>query len=150
MNIVIQPAVIEDLEAMSGLLDQLFAIERDFKPDRAKQRKGLAMLLCNKTSVLLVARSEGTVVGMATMQELISTAEGGPVGLVEDVVVDQARRGQGIGRRLLLALEQEAQVRGWLRLQLLADLNNQPALAFYRQLNWQTTQLIALRQTKLV
>ena len=38
---------------------------------------------------------------MCTVQTLISTAEGGPVGLVEDVIVRADYRGHGIGARLL-------------------------------------------------
>jgi GNAT superfamily N-acetyltransferase len=65
---------------------------------------------------------------------------------VEDVVVEAAWRGQGLGRRLLAALADWAGEQGISRLQLLADRNNQPALDFYRQLGWQTTALICLRQ----
>lgn len=47
-----------------------------------------------------------TIVGMATIQTLISTAEGGRVGLVEDVVVDESFRGKGIGKLLLAGIEE--------------------------------------------
>jgi hypothetical protein len=36
--------------------------------------------------------------------------------------------------------------RGLTRLQLLADRQNRPAMAFYRRTGWQTTQLVCLRQ----
>jgi N-acetylglutamate synthase-like GNAT family acetyltransferase len=35
----IRQATVEDIDAMSMLLDQLFSIEQDFTPDKTKQRK---------------------------------------------------------------------------------------------------------------
>ena len=78
---------------------------------------------------------------MATAQLVVSTAEGGPSALVEDVVVAGAERRHGVGRRLLAALESWASKRGATRLQLLADRENLPALRFYEQLGWRPTQL---------
>ncbi len=146
MEIIVRPAVKADMEAMVVLLEQLFAIEKDFTPDALCQRKGLALLLAGQTSVILVAQVEEKVVGMASMQCLISTAQGGPAGLVEDVVVDGEWRGQGLGRRLLQALEDHARSVGLTRLQLLADRQNQPALDFYEKQAWTLTQLTGLRK----
>jgi len=142
----IRPAVAADIRSMVGLLAGLFAIESDFHFDAVLQEQGLRQLLGDKQATLLVAEYEGTVVGMCTMQRLISTAEGGPVGLVEDLVVDDAYRGQGIGTALLASIEAEGVRRGFTRLQLLADLDNAPALQFYAATGWHTTSLVALRR----
>lgn len=48
------------------------------------------MLIANQWATVLVAETSGKVVGMATGQLTISTAEGGPALLVEDVVVAPA------------------------------------------------------------
>jgi len=68
-----------------------------------KQALGVGCMIDDQSghTLLLVAESGGTIVGMATCQTLISTAEGGRVGLVEDVVVAGEFRGQGIGSLLL-------------------------------------------------
>jgi ribosomal protein S18 acetylase RimI-like enzyme len=136
----------EDLEQLVGLLRLLFTIEEDFSFDAAKQQQGLALLLNNDRGCVLAAEADGRVVGMCTGQLVISTAEGGPAVLVEDVVVAPPHRGQGIGRALMNALIDWAGAQGATRLQLLADKNNPPALAFYGRLGWQTTALICLRQ----
>jgi GNAT superfamily N-acetyltransferase len=83
---------------------------------------------------------------MASIQTLISTAEGGPVGLVEDVVVAKSWRGRGIGQNLLEALGDWARQHGLTRLQLLADRHNRNALDFYAKDGWQPTALICLRK----
>jgi GNAT superfamily N-acetyltransferase len=96
--------------------------------------------------IVVAAEAEGQVVGLASAQILISTAEGGPAGLVEDVVVAEGWRGRGIGRKLVAALEQWAATRGATRLQLLADRDNRPALRFYDAIGWERTRLICLRK----
>ena len=52
---------------------------------------------CGKHRCIKVAEIDGAVRGMCTVQLVISTAEGGLAGLVEDLVVDRTYRGQGIG-----------------------------------------------------
>jgi len=136
----------EDLEQLVGLLRLLFAIEEDFSFDAAKQQQGLALLLHNVRGCVLAAETAGRVIGMCTGQLVISTAEGGPAVLVEDVVVDPRHRGRGIGRALMNGLVDWAGEQGATRLQLLADKNNPPALAFYDRLGWRPTALICLRQ----
>ena len=137
----------KDMARMVGLLDLLFAIEADFRPDPARQRQGLALLLDDERARVLVAERADGVVGMCTGQLVVSTAEGGPALLVEDVVVDPDHRGRGVGRALLAALADWARGRGVRRLQLLADGNNGPALAFYDRLGWRATALVCRRLT---
>lgn len=136
----------QDLEQLVELLRLLFAIEEDFNVNADKQRQGLALVLDDERSRVLVTEVHGKVVGMCTGQLVISTAEGGPAVLVEDVVVDPGHRGQGIGRALLDALATWARNQGASRMQLLADTNNRPALVFYDRRGWQRTALICLRR----
>ena len=50
----------EDLERLVGLLDLLFTIEADFRPDPARQQQGLALLLDDERARVLVAeRADG-------------------------------------------------------------------------------------------
>ena len=143
----IRPATQDDMNAMVALLQALFALEVDFRPDPGRQRQGLARLLegCGKHRCILVAEKDHQVIAMATVQVLISTAQGGPVGLVEDVVVREDCRGRGVGRLLMDALVAWSVDRSLTRLQLLADRGNAPALGFYRRIGWQTTHLVGLR-----
>jgi ribosomal protein S18 acetylase RimI-like enzyme len=142
----IRPAGAGDIEAMVSLLGMLFAIEEDFEVDEERQRRGLALMLDNRQGLLLVAEIKGQVIGMCSGQILISTAEGRPSLLMEDVVVAEGFRGRGTGRLLVTALAEWAAAQGASRLQLLADRKNNYALAFYARLGWQTTGLICLRK----
>ena len=144
--LIVRPSLPQDLEALTALLRLLCTLEEDFSFNEEKQRRGLAMLMDNDRGRILVAEEDGKVIGMCTGQLLISTAEGGPSVLVEDMVVDSNHRGGGIGRALMQAMAGWAREQGATRLQLLADKNNPPALAFYERLGWRSTALICLRQ----
>lgn len=138
------PADIPDLVA---LLHRLFAIEQDFQADPEKQIQGLTRLMASPAMAhIAVARDgAGRVVAMVSAQLVISTAEGAPSAWIEDMVVAPEWQGQGVGRRVLAAVLAWAKDQGATRAQLLADLDNAPALAYYDHLGWQATRLGARR-----
>lgn len=144
----IRPALPGDIRQLCDLLADLFSLESDFAPFREKQEKGLKLLLEESTgsSVVLVAERAALVLGMCSVQTVISTAEGGPAGIVEDVVVRREHRGRGIGGSLLGAAMAWCTKQGITRMQLLADRDNAPALQFYFSRGWTGTGLICLRK----
>ena len=83
---------------------------------------------------------------MATGQLLVSTAEGSLALLVEDVVVSSSHQGRGLGSALLQAAGDWGRASGAVRMQLLADMENDMALEFYKKQKWRKTQLICLRK----
>jgi GNAT superfamily N-acetyltransferase len=147
MSIRVRTAVEGDLPALVELLRVLFAIEADFRPDAERQRRGLAAMLDDpERRVVLVAEGEGVIVGMATGQLVISTAQGGAACLVEDVVVAADWRGHGIGGWLVDEVSRWARRRSATRLQLVADRENEAALRFYDRRGWRRTRLVALHR----
>ncbi len=144
--VTIRAAEVQDIDSLVSLLHVLFAIEEDFAYNKDRQRRGLAMMLENPKGCVLVAETVGQVIGMCTGQIIVSTAEGGPALLVEDVVVLEAWRGRGVGRQLLEWLDTWTAARGISRLQLLADRSNTAVLGFYEKLGWQPTALVCLRK----
>ena len=145
-ELTIEQASSADIPAMVGLLAALFSIEQDFKPDTERQIRGLAGVLASPNACIMLARSaQGEAIAMCSAQLVFSTAEGAHSAWIEDMVVHEAWRGRGIGRQVLQALLAWASERGATRAQLLADLDNQPALDYYQHLGWQETSLIARR-----
>jgi GNAT superfamily N-acetyltransferase len=147
MDIVIRPAQSWDIPRMSELLAELFSIESDFSPNMEKQVHGLGALIADLSgrTLVLVAVNDGMVIGMATVQTLVSTAEGGRVGLIEDVIVDKKHRRTGIGTLLLQGIVDWSRKARLKRLQLLADLDNKPAVDFYSSQGWISTRLGCMR-----
>lgn len=144
---VIQPAQPVDIPALISLLDVLFTIEQDFTPNHAAQQTGLELLLQQTdTAYIAVAKNDtNNVIGMASAQLVVSTAEGAFSAWIEDVVVDANYRQHGIGAALLANVLDWAASKGATRAQLLADLDNTPALDFYQRTGWKMTRLVAHR-----
>jgi GNAT superfamily N-acetyltransferase len=146
VSCVIRSAKSADVAAMAGLLAELFAIETDFRVDRAKQERALRMIIERPSAAAWVADCGGQVVGMVTAQTVVSTAEGGESIWIEDVIVRAGFRRRGIGRRLVQAVEQWCAARGVTRMQLLADGNNEAAREFYPRRGWTRTGMVAFRK----
>jgi ribosomal protein S18 acetylase RimI-like enzyme len=146
MEIIIRDADPKDIDKMLPLLKQLFAIETDFNFDQNVQARGLKMMLdgCGKHRAVKVALSGKKIIGMCTAQTRISTAQGKISAVVEDLVVDKNSQGQGIGPRLLDAVENWAIKKGITAISLLADKDNHKGLEFYRARNWEPTALVCL------
>ena len=135
-----------DIKVLVTLLKELYRIERDFPFNATRQQAGLRRLLKETGSVVLVAEQDGLIVGMCTVQTLVSTAEGGWVAVLEDMIVHDKFQGQGIGTELLNAAEQWAVDQRCSRIQLIADSRNQPALGFYADRGWQDTHMVWRRK----
>jgi GNAT superfamily N-acetyltransferase len=132
---------------MADLLYELFTLESDFRPQRAKQTAALRWILAHPGhGRLFVAREGGQVVGMANALISISTAEGGPVLILEDVILAASHRGGGHGRRLVEHVLAWAAAAGMPRVTLLADNDNAPALGFYEKLGFENSAMVVRRK----
>lgn len=136
-----------DLAQMADLLAELFMLESDFRPDRDKQLRGLRAILDNPAlGRLFVLRIGGKVAGMANALITVSTAEGGCVLLLEDVILRREHRGSGLGRKLVEHVLEWAREQGMMRVTLLADRDNRAALDFYRKLGFGNSNMTVLRR----
>jgi ribosomal protein S18 acetylase RimI-like enzyme len=96
----------------------------------------LAQRLCDDRLVLVVAQQNDVLVATATLS-LVATVSLGLVGHVDDVVVDEALRGQGIGRLLMEAVHAEARRRGLRHLDLTSRPAREAANALYQSLGYE-------------
>ena len=73
-EVVIEPAIFEDLDELSNLLGELFSEEKDFRPNKQKQLQGLRLIFeqPNRGRVF-VLRRDRTIVGMINLLFTIST-----------------------------------------------------------------------------
>ena len=142
----ITEATLDDIPQLCELLSILFTQEAEFEPDAAKQAVGLRQVIGNpQIGRILVARDGPSVVGMVNLLFTVSTARGGRVAILEDMVVRHEWRGAGTGSALLRAAIECAQSCGCSRITLLTDGTNGPAIRFYRRHGFTPSEMVALR-----
>ena len=142
----IEQATLEDLPQLTDLLYDLFTQEADFVPNRAKQMRGLRLILEQPSrGRIFVLRENGTILGMINLLFTISTAEGGFVIMLEDVIVHAGHRGKGFGDKLLQHAIAYARKKDFLRITLLADRLNDQGLHFFKEHGFFESKMIPLR-----
>jgi len=145
-NVVIEPATEADLDELSQLLGELFAQESDFRPDKDKQLRGLRLIFEQPSrGRVFVLRCDGAIVGMINLLFTISTAEGGFVMLLEDLVVHKRYQGHGYGARLLRHAIDFATKKNFLRITLLTDRPENLAQEFFRRHGFVESSMIPMR-----
>ncbi|MEO7724124.1 MAG: GNAT family N-acetyltransferase [Chthoniobacterales bacterium] len=145
-DVVIEPAISEDLDELSSLLGELFSEESDFRPDKAKQLRGLRLIFeqPNRGRVF-VLRRDRTIVGMMNLLFTISTAEGGFVILLEDLVIHKEHRGHGYGSMLLDYAIEFARQKNFRRITLLTDRPELRSQSFFRKHGFYESPMLPMR-----
>lgn len=145
-EVVIEPATEQDLDELSDLLGELFTEESDFRPNKEKQLRGLRLIFeqPNRGRVF-VLRRDRVIVGMINLLFTISTAEGGFVVLLEDLVVHDSCRDHGYGSQLLEYAIDFARKKNFLRLTLLTDRPEIKSQAFFKRHGFSESSMIPMR-----
>jgi len=145
-QLIIEPATLDDLPQLADLLYDLFSQEADFVPNREKQMRGLRLILEQPNrGRIFVLRSGVRIIGMINLLITISTAEGGFVLILEDLVVHKDHRGQGYGSRLLSHALGYARAKDFLRITLLTDKLENSARAFYEHHGFKQSGMVPMR-----
>lgn len=116
--------LVHELADFERASDRVRATEEDFLRDGFGERPVFQSI---------VADAGGRLAGFTLFFPNYSTWEGRPGLYLEDLYVEQAHRGSGLGRRLLAAVAAEAVARGYTRLDL-SVLDWNPARGFYEGL----------------
>ena len=132
MHVNIDIAAESDIPELCLLLSELFQQEAEFQADGELQARGLLHILKEPAiGHIFVAKQDGRVVGMLSLLYSVSTALGGRVAWLEDMVVTAESRASGIGSALLRHALDFARQNGCLRVTLLTDHDNLAAQRFY-------------------
>ncbi len=145
-KVTIEPATEADLDELSELLGELFSEESDFRPNKDKQLRGLRLIFeqPNRGRVF-VLRRDRAIVGMINLLFTISTAEGGFVILLEDLVVHRTYRDHGYGSDLLNYAINFARQKNFLRITLLTDRPEIRSQNFFRRHGFHDSSMMPMR-----
>jgi ribosomal protein S18 acetylase RimI-like enzyme len=126
----------ELVSAMRSLLPQLSSAS----PPSAEE---LAAIVDSPATSLLVARDGDAIVGMLTLA--VFRIPTGVRAWIEDVVVDEAARGQGVGEALTLAAVELARGAGARSVELTSRPTREAANRLYRRLGFEERETNVLR-----
>jgi GNAT superfamily N-acetyltransferase len=145
-EVVIEPAISEDLDELSSLLGELFSEESDFCPNKEKQLNGLRLIFEQPSrGRVFVLRRDRSIVGMINLLFTISTAEGGFVILLEDLVIHKNYQDQGYGSQLLEYAINFAREKNFLRITLLTDRPEIRSQNFFRRHGFHDSAMVPMR-----
>lgn len=143
----VETATIEDLPALTELVVELFSDSGDFSPDSELQSRGLALILEQPSrGRIFVVRNQTRIIGMVNLLFTISTAMGGFVILMEDVIVHPDHRGQGYGSMLLDQVVEFAKQKDFKRITLLTDKISAESQNFFRKNDFEYSNMIPMRR----
>jgi GNAT superfamily N-acetyltransferase len=144
----IRPIVVDDVEAVVGLVHELAAYERAAEDCTLTAAQLQAALFGPAPALFgLVAERGDAVVGCALWFLNFSTWRGTHGIYLEDLYVQPSHRGSGLGTALLAALAGHCVERGYHRLEWAVLDWNAPSIAFYEAVGataldeWRTFRL---------
>jgi len=129
-----------EVQAVHQVTDELVDAARRLLPQLSKSAapldaEGLARITKHQAITLFVARDQDVIVGMLTL--VTFPLPSGLRARIEDVVVDQEARGQGVGTALTMAAIDQAQVQGARSIDLTSRASRVGANRLYQQLGFQ-------------
>jgi N-acetylglutamate synthase-like GNAT family acetyltransferase len=143
----IEPASLEDLPALVVLTMDLFAHSGDLRADSQVQEHGLRLILEQPArGRIFVLRTDDAIYGMVNLLFTISTAMGGFVILMEDVIVHPMHRGNGYGTMLLQYVLEFAKKKDFKRITLLTDKISAESQNFFRKMGFEYSSMIPMRR----
>lgn len=130
-DIRIVQASAEDLSAIARLFDAYRVFYRQ-APDLDAARRFIAERFERRDSVIFLARAEDAAAGFTQLYPSLSSVSMRPIWILNDLFVDPAYRGRGVGRRLMDRCRDFARASGAARIELTTERTNTTAQSLYR------------------
>ena len=144
----IRKATQSDIPYLATLLGYLFEQEKEFTANLEKQTTGLEMIISDPSigELLVAQREDEPIIGMVSLLYTVSTAMGGRVAMMEDMVIHPDYRNQGYGSVLVGAAVELAKSHDCKRITLLTDFDDLAAERFYQKHGFSLSPMVPLRQ----
>ena len=128
----IRSALAKDAEAITRLLTQL-----GYSQGPGEVEPRLRDWLADPASAVLVAESDGELAGVLALHACPYLERAGRFARIGALVVDQSRRRDGIGRRLVEAAHRKAGELGCVDMEVMTHRDRSEAEPFYRALGYE-------------
>lgn len=92
--------------------------------------------------LIFVAEADGEVIGYANTWTVFSIWSGGKALTIDDLYVASSYRRSGIGEKIMEYLISFAEQKGYIRIQLHAELSNEKAHNLYRKLGFSEEEML--------
>jgi GNAT superfamily N-acetyltransferase len=136
MTLVIRPATVGDAAELARLLTQLG------HPTDAARVEAFWDAWAAEGNVAYVAEGEGCAIeGVLTTHRMLVLHRPKPVGRITSLVVEESRRGRGIGRALMAAAEEALRAAGCGLVEITSNVKRADAHAFYESLGYERTSV---------
>jgi len=142
-NILIRRVIKSDIATVSKLAIELI--------DSVKNSEGIARdvlsensrnALTNPNSYILVAETEGKVIGFISFMTRKTIVHSGPCGLIDELVVSKRHRRKGVGKELIKAAVEECKKLRCCEVEVSTESTNVNAREFYKHCGFEETGVI--------
>lgn len=142
-NILIRRVIKSDIATVSKLAIELI--------DSVKNSEGIARdvlsensrnALTNPNSYILVAETEGKVIGFISFMTRNTIVHSGPCGLIDELVVSKRHRRKGVGKELIKAAVEECKKLRCCEVEVSTEFTNVNAREFYKHCGFEETGVI--------
>jgi ribosomal protein S18 acetylase RimI-like enzyme len=142
-EIIIRDATETDLQAIGNLLSELIdRIEDQENIDLDNALINLKSLLHERNSYTIAAESDNEIIGFINFTTRQSVLHSGPSGLIDELVVSEKYRTEGVGKKLVESAVNMCRSLGCVELEVSTETQNQTAQNFYEHLGFKERGLI--------
>ncbi len=142
-QVVIRKATQSDLSTIYELAIELVESVKDVE-GIAKDvvRQNCRNVLTNPNSYILLAGTEGKVIGFISFMTRKTIIHSGLCGLIEELVVSKRYRGKGVGKELINAAVEECKKLRCCEVEVSTEFTNVNAREFYKHCGFEETGVI--------
>jgi PhnO protein len=141
---LIRPAIQSDERSVYDLITTLMG----FPLDREAFHDVFARNLHCESVLYYVAESDGVIVGFGSLHIELLLHHVGLAGEIQELVVHERLRGEGIGAELASRLEQEAEKRGCVSIEVTTRKRWVDAQRFYKNVGFRQTHVNFTKELK--
>ncbi|MFQ5885764.1 MAG: GNAT family N-acetyltransferase [Anaerolineae bacterium] len=146
-DFILRNAEERDLPALKSLTLELRGLAEIETPFEADFQKVFFLCIDDPTCHIIVAEGGAQILGYLTLWLRPSLSHAGLSALIDELVIAEGARGQGMGRALLEETLKRAQGAGCVEIEVSTGFDNEPAQSLYRSQGFEERGLLLERDT---